>query len=180
MPIEVVAVVDVRINDKSLLWADPEPKVIEERLDVTTRFERDPDWTLLDAAGHLHAYTADGALPTLKTERVHEDCTDPEHPACDGYTRTVYRCWICDEVVEPASRKTEGRRYAPGRKLWEWNFRASARDSWRFGRNGQVSIWSVREGKVVHFGIGDMVVNSMDSNGFIEGTVCGVGELGQR
>lgn len=180
MPVKIETV-DVHINDKSLISADSEPRISEERLDVTTRYERDPDWIHQDSNGHMHAYSADGKLPTLKAEYVHEDCADPEHgDDCDGWDRTVQRCLICAELVKPGTRETKGRRYMPGLKSWEWHFRALARDGWRPGRNGLVSIWSVREGKVVHFGVGEMVINKMDSNGFMEGFVRGTAELGQR
>ncbi len=87
-----------------------------EHVDVTTRWERDPDWTHTDSAGHFHAYDQDGKLPTLDKESTPAPCDGTCGGACggEGYTHTTYRCGLCREVVEPQIRPGR-RKTIPGR-----------------------------------------------------------------
>lgn len=60
----------------------------------------DPAWTFTDHSGHAHAYAT--RTDTLAANEVREPCGDPEC-ICEGegYTRTVWRCRKCFEVIEP-------------------------------------------------------------------------------
>lgn len=91
----------------------------DEHIDITTEFEPDPTWEYVDPAGHYHARsTGDPAFPTLKTLREHVDCDRPAHEDCEGYTRTTYQCLVCEALVEPRHRRTEGRRFMRGMQSW--------------------------------------------------------------
>lgn len=108
----------IRING-----ADPVPCVglivDYEQIDITTAFEADPTWNYTDPAGHYHARsTVVPLLPTLLAYGEHVDCDDPEHDNCEGYTKTTYRCIVCDAEVKPGMRPTTGQRFTRGRESW--------------------------------------------------------------
>lgn len=178
MPVET-SVLDVRINNISVIAASITADV--DRVDVTTRFEPDPDWISKDSADHMHGFTADGKLPTLNRLDIHEDCTDETHEdGCEGWDRPEYHCLVCDEIVKPQMRETRGRRYIDGRTTWSVRVKVHVDQGFRFGDNGMVSVWTARDGEVVQFGVGHLRIDSADSSGFMGGTVHGVGELGRR
>ena len=73
----------------------------------------DQAWTFTDAAGHFHAYDADGKLPSLRHLLIKVDCDGSCGGLCDGeYDKRVHQCLMCDELVEPATRR--GTRRVPG------------------------------------------------------------------
>lgn len=99
-----------------------------ERVDVTARYEPDPEWTFTDAAGHFHAYSFNDrhtTLPTVSYVTVHEPCNGCDDDNCEGFERREYHCYICNELVEPKTRKTIGRKYQPGLRTWRVDFRTS-------------------------------------------------------
>jgi hypothetical protein len=61
----------------------------------------DAEWSLTDATGHFHAYTAGGGLPTLRAEHRHVPCAGSCDPPCEGYEVAYYVCKICGEEIEP-------------------------------------------------------------------------------
>lgn len=91
-----------------------------EQIDVTPSVETKPDpkWTYTDPAGHFHAWTDSGELPTLTTRTEHVPCGDDD--CCEGYDEPYYVCAICGVEVEPGTITTtpSSRRYEPGRKSW--------------------------------------------------------------
>ena len=102
-----------------------------DQIDVTTMTESrpDPEWSMVDALGHFHAWDADGKLPTLKAVSVHQPCAGGcghDDDGCDGYDTTEHRCLICDQTVAPQSIVTSNlyRRTIPGRKWWQAEVRA--------------------------------------------------------
>jgi hypothetical protein len=192
-----ITATNILIDGKSLLEGSC-LDVEQEQIDVTTMVERDPNWTHLDTNGHMHAYGKDGSLPTLEprereVETVPDDSYTVEFSAeaddeevdddfwsdDEGtYTITEYHCRICDEVVTPGTRGTVGRKYAPGRLSWRVRFRSHVKDVGAESR--LVSVWTERDGKVHQFGVGQLRIERMNSEGFMEGTVNGIGELGTR
>lgn len=192
---------NVLINGKGLVEATLD--VHTEQIDVTTMTEPDMNWTLVDAAGHMHAWSKDGTLPTLELkERLVEVVPDDEftveydNPAAEDpddeedwddegeFTVTEYHCRICDEVIHPRSHATTSSRYKPGRKSWEVKFRALAEDVFAH-RSELVSVWTEVDGKMRHFGVGRLVSLQLVSlhaaeGRFADGVVVGIGELGTR
>ena len=82
----------------------------------------DLEWTHTDAAGHFHAFTEDGKLPTLREKRVPCDgmCGD------SGHTVVAYYCRICDDPIETVWRYAREETVVPGPvhvtirvELWE-------------------------------------------------------------
>ncbi len=51
---------NVLINGKSVITASLD--VDQEQIDITSEWERDPDWTFVDESDHIHAYAKDGEL----------------------------------------------------------------------------------------------------------------------
>jgi hypothetical protein len=61
--------------------------------------EADPDWRMVDSAGHGHFF-AEG-YPTL--EERYRGCGDPDHDEdCEG--ESYYACPLCDEEIEPRTK----------------------------------------------------------------------------
>jgi hypothetical protein len=170
---------NVLINGKGLIEASIDYDV--EQIDVTASVEPDPNWTFLDSAGHMHAYTKKGNLPTLKAEQREIVCTDPDHDDdCEGYWITEYHCRICSELIEPKMREATSRKYMPGRASWEVRFKARMEDGFALYVQDHVSVWTQDGHKVVHFGVGQLLVHRVNSEGFADGVVVGIGELGRR
>ncbi len=85
----------------------------QERIDVTTEREPDPDWDHLDSNGHLHRWDIGerDRLPSLCY--VLDDpywCVD----CCDEHQFGHHECILCGEQVSPSTRATIGRRYILG------------------------------------------------------------------
>lgn len=92
-----------------------------EITDLTGRAVPDPSWAHIDSAGHFHAWSQGGGLPTL--ERCPHACEDKE---CSGGFEE-YRCAICHQGVEPGMIMTPPdmhRRFAPGLESWSLVVRA--------------------------------------------------------
>lgn len=70
-----------------------------------------PEWTHTDEAGHWHAWSGDGRLPTLDSRPVPCDgmCGDP------GHTDTEWFCPLCQEVVKPWYVNAYESKVIPGR-----------------------------------------------------------------
>lgn len=99
-----------------------------ERIDVSsaTKTHPDPNWELIDAAGHFHAWSTDKdhELPTLDARSEHVDCDmghDYDDYECEGYDITVYSCKICGEIIEPATivDRSPPREYVNGLTSWQ-------------------------------------------------------------
>ena len=89
--------------------------VLVSHQEVFTHVGRAPDhsWHEYDAQGHFHGWTAEGALPTLRTEVHLADCDEP----CDGdcadgvgdyefaLTRWRHLCELCGAPVVPGMRE---------------------------------------------------------------------------
>ena len=87
---------------------DPLPGELEIEQDTITILSNtatkpDPTWEHADAAGHFHAFTADGELPTLNVETVEVPCNGScgDGDGCEGYTVDRYSCKLCGQEVEP-------------------------------------------------------------------------------
>lgn len=91
--------------------------------------EPDPAWTLVDAAGHFHAWDHQGNLPTLREHTVWTAYDVPdEDTGATGYETTTMRCRICDVPVEPGTVTTHdvGKQLTPGRTEWLIEFDGTA------------------------------------------------------
>ena len=88
-----------------------------ESIDVSTMsdFRPDPTWEHVDAAGHFHAYAADGKTPTLQETSEEYWCEDcHEH-----HTSYKTACVICGEEIRPATIDTGAfSKSIPGRTTW--------------------------------------------------------------
>lgn len=155
------------------------------RLDIdhevrTERFgqlsEPDLDWEFTDAAGHFHAYAAEGGLPTLDRTSRHVECEGGcgLGDSCEGYDVWVYHCRICGEEIEPGliTRYDVTKTY-PG--LTSWGVQVHGADH---PSNDIVSVrcrWNDRE----WFGMGS-VVEWTSNDGQAQLGIVGNGELGER
>lgn len=157
--------------------------VEREQIDifVATKSEPDMDWEYVDTAGHFHAFTTDGKLPTLDTREEHVDCGHPEdgEDECEGYDVTVYFCRICGATIKPEYEVTHpsGPESIAGRMSWQVQVPVYIKlGDW-------VSV-KVVSGKQVFFGAGQPVRysagNDLTGGIAVETTIVGAGELGQR
>lgn len=183
MPAKLETTVAAYVNGKPLV--NCELQLDYQQIDITTEFERDPDWTFIDAAGHFHAWTKDGELPTLNGITVEMPCNgqcgnDYDEP-CEGYTRTEYHCRVCDEIVEPGYRRTTERKYMPGRMIWSVVVTGRHEDLWPFYSSGElVSFWMMaKHGTQFGFGVVDAIDVSSDSP-LARATIHAASELGSR
>lgn len=140
-------------------------------------YKPDPEWTFVDKAGHFHAFTHDGFLPTLERYEKHLNCDGSCAGVCsdEGYTETRYRCRICRKRVKPAYVvKVPGGlpQSMPG--LTAWTVTVSGRTQW----NVDVSIRAVAGGNT-WFGFATPRMVSGGPDGFTYDFI-GIGELGKR
>lgn len=140
----------------------------------------DPDssWTHTDAAGHFHAYTVKGKLPTLTESRREVPCDGScsDRGGCEGYSATEYHCRICQAVAEPGRVVQHNvTRSFPGRASW----RVEAGGVLEVVAGGQVSV-RIRAGGHEWFGVGVVTRVDFDSDTGARVTVIGNGELGER
>lgn len=160
-----------------------------ERIDITSEFEPDLAWTYVDGRGHFHAYTADEKLPTLRGIPIEVPCDGAcgFEGGCEGYTRTEYRCRLCDEVVEPKTRRPFGRRYMDGAERWTVKAVARIED---VAPTGFITVggeppkvsFSMTDaaGRVTTFGFGRLVLCDLLGDGFANIAIHGDGPLGRR
>lgn len=134
--------------------------------------EPNPGWTLIDSAGHYHAYTADLKLPTLvaKDEVVTYD--EPDEDGETGYTIRHLHCLICDEEIKPGRRWDSGRKFAPGRVSWSVTVNGEAVP-------GERKSVRVINGDQMFFGVGE-VGDVRDDHGQPALFIYGVSDLGKR
>lgn len=110
----------------SINGGDPLRCTLECRREtVYVRMDRavkpDLSWTFTDTAGHFHAYTADGHLPTVKAKQVHVACDGCGDETCEGYDVTEYHCLACDQIVQPVTAPDYDAMNGvavPGRRSW--------------------------------------------------------------
>lgn len=117
----------VRINN-----GDPLPCTLTaetDRIDVSTFTPPrlpNPDWTFIDAAGHFHAFDADGKLPTLRerklehSRRRYRRVRNPRSWVRIEWTHrrwneTVLVCEVCGEQIKPTWRLGSCYQTMPGR-----------------------------------------------------------------
>jgi hypothetical protein len=95
-----------------------ETPMIEVRSGCATK--PDPGWTLIDEAGHYHAFGRDGKLPTLVARNRHIECDGSCGGVCggEGYDITQHFCAICDELIEPDYVPDSGAHLIPGPRSW--------------------------------------------------------------
>ena len=81
---------------------DPRAVVLEVQqeyipLESMSNWVADPEWTLVDRAGHFHAFDKAGKTPTLVGETEIYFCVDCN----DDHERDTMHCRLCGVVVEP-------------------------------------------------------------------------------
>lgn len=136
--------------------------VHQETVDVSTNLPQpDPRWTFVDEAGHFHARSADGTLPTLNDRVEHRDCDGACGGVCegDGYDVTVYLCRICGVRVSPGT--VPGPHYATTPGLSSWEIRAVVAVPPQPG--AEVSVRFDTQGGGCLFGVG--IVHRLDVEG---------------
>lgn len=159
--------------------------VEQERIFVGTdrATKPDPSWEFVDKAGHWHAYSEDGSLPTLRTAPKHRPCDGACGEGCDGSIEVRYRCRICDKRVRPARVPDEAARTAtmPGMKSWSVTIKGVDPPPRRsFTSGAKVSV-RAEFGLRTYFGIATFSGGGrMDSSGWWSLELVGVGELGER
>ncbi len=151
-----------------------------ERVDVTTRYEPDPQWTFTDAAGHFHAYSFNdrhSTLPTVNYITVQEPCNGCDDDNCEGFERREYHCLICSELVEPKTRKTTGRKYQPGLRTWRLDFRTSDTEAFEHKKTYSVVLKGFDTDE--QFGVAHLQTARAEGN-LTMMSLRGWGELGKR
>lgn len=181
----------VQINNGPSVEAELTIEV--EQIDATPSRVTKPDmgWEHVDSAGHYHAWTDDGTLPTLTPRTEHVDCAgahldadysfdedEDEDEECEGYDITVYDCAACGERIEPKtiSYTPRGREVVPSRKHWTVTASGVALTA-----ADMVSVKVTTPGAVL-FGVG-MAETAVQDTPFgpqATTTITGVGELGRR
>lgn len=150
--------------------------VTQERLDISTNLPKpDPRWTLTDAAGHFHARSEDGELPTLirRMEHIACGCSDC---AGEGYDITHFHCRVCDEEITPGTIAGPHYETMPGVMSWELVVQDVV--------NGHTEVNAVfRSSYGEHFGVAiptEVHVESGPTGPVGRTTLCGVSALGRR
>jgi hypothetical protein len=107
----------LQINDGHR-WTDFTLTESVEKIDVTTQFRADPNWTHVDSAGHFHARSSDTSVPypTLATRPEHGHLS--AGTTCDE-CRSVTVCRICGEEIVPGVLANNHRQYIAGMSRWQ-------------------------------------------------------------
>ncbi len=151
----------------------------------------DPSWEYVDQAGHYHAYTENGRLPTLDVKYEQVPCGGSCGDVCggEGYTVDHHHCRICGEEVKPATLPDTDPVICPGLKHWTVTVESAQASSdeqilgpFLSAPAGQVSVrvdTSSHAARRRHFGVG-IVANVNSRPGAITAEIIGTGELGSR
>lgn len=172
-----VGLLHVAVSIDNGPWSDGcKLHITHDFIDVTGYTARpNPAWTLVDGRNHFHAYTDDGTLPTLRARSEPVPCDGACGSLCEGTTRTVYECMICDEAVEPAVISGITHQSVPGRRSWSLEINDPVMP---FG--DMVSVQVKTDGQL-RFGVGQIVEWRSFSMGELQTVIVqGIGELGWR
>lgn len=154
-------------------------KITQERIDISTLGSKpDPKWTFIDVAGHFHARSEDGELPTLIGRREHVGCDGScDLDDCEGYDVTHWHCRICDEEIQPGVIPGPHYGTMPGRIDWEVAVQTV------INGHGEVSV-VYRSERVEYFGVaipGDVRIETgFDGSARGRTVLHGVSPLGRR
>jgi hypothetical protein len=151
-----------------------------ERIDITSgrdSYKPDPAWNTVCKAGHFHAFTRDGKLPTLQAYEKQMPCNGMCSPSCggEGWSETRYRCRACGKRVKPGyviDVPGGQTRTIPGLTTWRVTVRTMTQ--W----NADVSVRAVMPKKEL-FGIATPRMVQGGSDGFTWDLI-GISELGER
>lgn len=153
-----------------------------EQIDITMyrdTYKLDPKWTFVDKAGHFHAVTGDGKLPTLERYEKHIGCDGTCGGTCDGtLTETRHRCRACGKRVKPGhviDQAGGAARSMPG--LTTWTVRIDHPETLGI-TEADVSVRAVA-GKRTLFGLARRHMTARDASSFTY-EFHGVTELGRR
>lgn len=159
-----------------------------DMIDVTTIGDSipDPGWEFRDPAGHYHAWTKDGKLPTLDLRlKEHVPCEDMDECGCGGTDVTANYCRICGAEVDPVRmfRGHLDRQYMAGRSWWRAVVRGAHlvrgyQVTVRFQTHGPDGVLPHRS--VTLFGVARVMGTELRFDEPAEATLEGIGELGER
>ena len=143
----------------------------------------DEAWSLVDAAGHFHAYdqSADRGgdrYPTLRVRIEEIPCSYAEHDYdCTGENITHYHCRICDEEVTPRLIPGPHSFAVPGRTEWRAKLTVPAAEVPSFF--GEQVSFRTETGSHELFGIAHVASVSV-RDGMADIDLTGVSSLGRR
>lgn len=155
----------------------------QEWIDVRTMappMKPDPAWEYNDAAGHYHAFTNSGKLPTLERFSVHVPCDGFCDPECEGFDEYAWRCKLCQEEIQPGMKPDyNDPQRIPGQKTW--NVELETPEALPLGVQHSVKI---QLGDRVYFGVVMMLPRGLEMDGINPPrhlyTLMGGSELGER
>jgi hypothetical protein len=161
-------------------------EVGQDMVDVTTIGGSKPDegWEFRDGAGHYHAWTKDGKLPTLKLRlKEHIPCHDYDECGCPGTDVMANYCVVCDEEVEPKRVHDPGPHYIPGRSWWTAEVSGAVLHQGTdvvlmFRSTGPDGVLPARQR--VRFGVARVTSTALHVDEPARARLSGIGELGER
>jgi hypothetical protein len=156
--------------------------VEQEFIPVTSERSSRPDhrWVAVDNAGHWHAFTRDGKLPTLREYAEHVECDGSCGGICEGegYHVTRWKCRACEKPVAPRFIQEYGRtEMIPGPRSWHVQLTAPTYLPVPQHRD-QVSVRATF-GDRIYFGLATLGDFSMTPDA-LDVTLLGTTELGER
>lgn len=156
----------------------PTVHIQHDMIDVTSfipKMQPDPAWQFVDEAGHFHAFTLRGELPTIETKYRRVSCADQQDCNCDGYDEAERVCRICGEEIAPGYEVVAPpgeKEFIPGQVSWR------VTDVPVDGATPLFGLVSVRcrsdDGAHEYFGIAQVTTYAHHRE------LVGVGELGKR
>jgi hypothetical protein len=180
-PLEFVARVDAQGPFRVTL------EMGTDEIDVTTATGvRHPDlaWEFVDEAGHYHAWTKDGQMPTVDRNVERIPCRgfscvlihDDDEETCGGDEKVTIVCKLCGEVVEPKYTVDHSRQFLPGRSYWNADVYGVHLHP---GDRVSVSFATAHDGHVRWFGIAQVGAISIKDSTYVT-TIHGAGPLGRK
>jgi hypothetical protein len=139
-------------------------------------------WEFVDEAGHYHAWTKDGKLPTVAVTVNHFPCNHDheDEDECGGWDESKTVCLLCAEPIEPKYVVDHSKRYLPGRTRWEANVYGVHLE---YGMKVSLAFANAHTGRVLWFGMGQVVAQNitteMDAVAYVS-KVTGVTALGRK
>jgi hypothetical protein len=138
-------------------------------------------WEFVDEAGHFHAWTKDGQLPTVDrhVERIpcghmHGDLEELEE--CGGSERVTIVCKLCGEDVEPKYNVDHSRQFIPGRSYWSADIYGVHLHP---GDKVSVVFANGHTGRALWFGIAEVGPISIEDSTYVT-RLNGAGPLGRK
>jgi hypothetical protein len=175
----------VRIDNGPLCQANLQITVDEVEVTAIGATRPDPGWSQVDEAGHFHAWTKDGTLPTLVVKSERETCDMAHFPwhdeeECTVRERSWHECSVCGAIVTPGRVPDSGRKTMPGMMHWQVTVWTMNWEDALALQGRRVSITFHRGERVQAFGFAMGGPASGELGGLATVTLQGAGALGQR